>query len=133
MEDPEMVASLRAFLVLGKAVEDRRRGIGIGALARGRREGEFRMANEDGGCDERNPCGILTDLRLTMQSGLGVGSTSSSGDGRLAVSVRARDKRERGLSLEYIELVSLWPSWEFSMLQIVLYGAAGNEARINRQ
>src|SRR4051794_12031423 len=79
--EPEIVASLRVFRALGNAVEDRRRGIGIGALPGGRREGEFRAAGEDGGCHERNPRGILTDRLLTMHNGLGVGSTSNSRDG----------------------------------------------------
>jgi hypothetical protein len=104
--EPEIVASLRAFRALGNAVEDRRRGIGIGALPGGRREGEFRVASEDGGCDERNPCGILTDRLLTMHNGLGVGSMSNSREEWVVVSVRARDRRERGLSLEQVVFMS---------------------------
>jgi hypothetical protein len=77
-EDSEIATSLGAFRTLGNAVEERRRGIGIGALIEGRWEGEFPAVGNDDGWDEQSACGVLTDRRLIMQRGLGVGSMSNS-------------------------------------------------------
>ena len=77
-EESEIITSPAALRDIGNAVEERRHGIWIGALIEGRWEGEFPVANEDGSWNERSACGVLTDRRLTMHRGLGVGSMSSS-------------------------------------------------------